>query len=166
MKIATGDIFLVGLGDTRSAVGQIVGSTPPSRSVWVAIFWPPLDHAQIDERVPVLIATPPVLLTQTLDLFLKNGRWRRHSTAEVIAAIRWPAFKVATGPGVFQVTDHQGAVYRLASSEEIETLPYSSSFSPAAVEHATEALAGLGEWDEFFNPMRPGANTEDSVLER
>lgn len=157
---------MVPVGPDHVAVGQVVGSKPSSPVVWVAIFWPPVLESEVDQRVLVLISTPPVLLTQTLNMFLKNGRWRHHSTSDVLAAIPWPAFKVATAPGVFQVTDHEGAVRRRASSEEIETLSFSSTISPAGLEHAAAALAGVGEWHEMFDKMRPGSTTEELVLGR
>src|SRR4030081_1117632 len=115
MEVTTGDVFVVPVGEDNVAIGQVVGAKPSLPTIWVAIFWPPSAASEIEPRIPVLISTPPVLLTQTLHSYLKNGRWRHHWTGEVIATMPWPAFKVATAPGVFQVTDHEGTVRRRAS---------------------------------------------------
>jgi len=166
MKVALGDVFAITVDGGQSAIGQVVGATPLSHEVWVAIFWPPMDRSEMDERVPHLIAALPVLLVQALDAFLKDGRWERLSNAKVVAPIPWPAFKVATAPGVFWVLDHDGVLQRPASAAEVATLPFRSTFSPAAVEKAVAALAGRAEWHEAFNKMRPGPNSEAAVLAR
>ena len=164
MKVVSGDVFAIDVGATQVAVGQVVRATPPSRQVWVAIFWPPTNTNETDERVHELISTEPVLLAQTLDVFLKNGRWRRLSTADVTAPIPWPIFKEASAPGVFHIVDSHGARRRLASEAEISALPYQSTVSPAGVEMAVAALAGLTAWLEAFNGMRPSPNTEARFL--
>ena len=166
MKVALGDLFAIGIDGGQVAVGQIVGATPPSHLIWVAIFWPPIDRSEIDGRAPRLITGSPVLLVQTFDAFLREGRWERHSNAELVAPIPWPAFRVATAPGVFWVVDHDGVLRRPASADEATSLPFRSTMSPAAVDMAVAALAGRAEWDEFFNGMRPGPNSEAALLGR
>jgi hypothetical protein len=164
MNAVSGDVFLISIGTDHVVVGQIVGAKHSSRQVWVAIYWPPIDADRADEIIPELISTPPVLLGQTLDAFLKDGRWRRLATTDVIAPIQWPAFKVAAAPGVFHVVDHDGVSHRLATDDEVAVLPFRSTISPAGIEMAVAALAGTAEWNEAFNKLRPGPNTEAAVL--
>ena len=164
MKVETGDTFLIQADANRVAVGQVVSATPSSSQVWVAIFWPPIDASEVDERLPDLISAAPALLGMTLNAFLKDGHWRRIGRADVVAAISWPAFKIASAPGVFQVVDHDGIARRWATDEEVATLPFRSTMSPAGIEMAVTALAGAAPWNEAFNKLRPGSNTERAIL--
>src|SRR5690242_19180139 len=151
MRVGTGDVFLIPVGGDHAVVGQVVEEGSSPTEVWIAIFWPPAGADEAEERFPALTATAPVLFGQTFDVFLKQGRWPLLDKTDVVAPISWPAFKVATAPGVFQVVDHAGVVHRLATTDEIETLPFRSTMSAAGFEHAIAALAGLREWNDFFN---------------
>lgn len=161
MNGRTGDVFVIPVGDDRVAVGQIVQQGSSTQMPWVAVFWPPIDDDDLERQFPAQIATAPVLLGQAIML---RGRWRRVANAEVIAPIPWPAFKVSTAPGVFQVVGHDGVAHHQASEGEIESLPFMSSWSSASFEHAIAALAGLQEWNDFHNRLRPSPYTEASVL--
>ncbi len=163
MKVAQGDVFGVPLGPDKVALGQVV-ARPSSGQIWIAIFWPPSQTLEVNDRLEDLIATPPVLLGQTYDLFLMSGRWPRIKNSGVAAAIPWPVFKIASAPGVYEVVDHEGIVRRRASNDEAEKLPFESVLSPAGVEMAVAALAGAAEWREMFNQLRPGPNTEAGLL--
>jgi hypothetical protein len=164
MRVELGDTFLIRADADRVAVGQVVSMEPSSRQVWVAIFWPPIEESEIGARLPELISTPPALLGRTLDAFLKDGHWQRLGRADVVAPIAWPAFKIASAPGVFQVVDHDGVPRRWATDEEVATLRFRSTMSPAGIEMAVAALAGAAEWHEAFDKLRPGTNTESEIL--
>jgi hypothetical protein len=151
-----GDVLALPLGDGRVQLGQVVARVRTSPYVvLVDLVVPEADAATHTARVPAAV---PVLAAEVSAIRVEDGDWPVVGRAPVDPDRFLPASKVSVpgpdGGRAWIVEDLAGERRRWATPDDVERLPLRTSYSPAALEHAARALAGLGEWLDGFDRMR------------
>ncbi|QIS38044.1 DUF4259 domain-containing protein [Clavibacter capsici] len=151
-----GDVLALPLGDGRVQLGQVVARVRTSPYVvLVDLVVPAAEAAMHAARVP---AAAPVLAAEVTAIRVEDGDWPVVGRAMVDPDRFLPASKVSVpgpdGGRAWIVEDLAGERRRWATPDDVERLPLRTSYSPAALEHAARALAGLGEWLDGFERMR------------
>ena len=151
-----GDVLALPLGDGRVQLGQVVARVRTSPYVvLVDLVVPEAEAATHVVRVP---DAAPVLAAEVSAIRVEDGDWPVVGRTPVDPDRFLPASKVSVpgpdGGRAWIVEDLAGERRRWATPDDVERLPLRTSYSPAALEHAARALAGLGEWLEGFDRMR------------
>ena len=151
-----GDVLALPLGDGRVQLGQVVARVRTSPYVvLVDLVVPEAEAATHAARVPAAV---PVLAAEVSAIRVEDGDWPVVGRAPVDPDRFLPASKVSVpgpdGGRAWIVEDLAGERRRWATPDDVERLPLRTSYSPAALEHAARALAGLGEWLDGFDRMR------------
>lgn len=150
VKVAVGDVFLIPLDDESAAGGYVIGIRD-KEELYVAIFDQRLSRQENDPSIAT--GGAPVILTLTLDAKI----WHRHwpvlgnlpSRSELHPK---PNYKVKFKDQMC-LDSYDGTIVRPASAEELEILQFRRVNSPAAVENATKACFGIGDWMEHYDKM-------------
>lgn len=162
IRVKEGDVFLIPVTPERVAVGQVAHRYERGKGPWFMVVYDgiyPRDSVPDLERV---LAQPIRLQAITFDPLIRTGRWPRvGNDAPPTDRISWPIFKVMTSPpDTYAVIDHAGTVIRAASRRDVDELPMWTSVGPIRLEHAVQALAGLGPWTMDYELLLPPGSRE------
>jgi hypothetical protein len=153
VPIKEGDIFAIPISSERVALGQVAWRR---RQAYLLVVFEGLYPSKHLPDLDAAVERPIRLQTLTFDALIHGGRWpmvgRRRVAAERIAT---PQHKVMTGPDEYSVTDFTGKIIRPANQGDIEQLPSLTYVSPIRLEHAAQALAGLGPWTDAYIRLLP-----------
>lgn len=157
IRVKAGDVFLIPVTPERVAVGQVADRYERGKGPWFMVVY---DGIYPREPVPDLasvLAQPIRLQAITFDPLIRMGRWPRvGNEPPPTDRISWPMFKVMTSPpDIYEVIDHKGRVVRPASRRDVDELPMWTSVGPIRLEHAAQALAGLGPWSIDYELLLP-----------
>jgi hypothetical protein len=145
VKPSTGDLLRIRAAEDLTAEAQIVRAHRGSLLLGV------LRIGEMREEVPIL-------LVETVDNFVRNGKWEHLGNRPVMEipeplfAMRWTD---SAGSHIW-IRDFEGNPIREAKPAEVVTLRESVSFSPAAVEQAIRAFAGPEKWIPAFDAIMFG----------
>lgn len=157
LKLRVGDVFSVPVDDNRVGYGQIAATWGESGGqFYFAVF----DGVHPRDEKPDLdgvLAEPLILLALSMDALLVHDHWQVVGHGQVDDdRIPWPAYKEGVlPPGTFEVVDYAGRRRRLASEDEVESLPFRTVVAPIRVEKALRGLVGTEPWDEAYEALRP-----------
>jgi hypothetical protein len=148
IKTHVGDVFTFPLGNGEFAFGQIVDDQP--QDCFVIFGYKNGIFPNIQEITDNKI----IILTYSIDLFIKTGRWTILGNVAPPIDIVFPNYKISVvkdGKTKTVVVDNKGQYLHDATKKEILTLKYRNSFTPAVLENAAKyKLAGMGEYrDEW-----------------
>lgn len=162
--LSVGDVFVVPVGDGRTAIGQVVG-TYGNDAYFFAIFERVFESEVGEEQAMEALADPVRFLALSLDAKLHAGHWTIVGNAPVGAAVELPAYKEAIGrPGQVDVVDHSGTRRRPATPSEAAALPNRKVVAPVRLEKALRASLGLEPWTEAYDELRVGGRPTTSDL--
>jgi Immunity protein 26 len=150
-KLEIGDIFRLPVDAHRVGYGQIVGRYG-RHAYYFAIFEQPHDVNE-DVDAASLVDGKIALLALSLDALLSHGEWEVVGHADP-PAVRWPTYKEATAPDIFEAVDHTGQHRRPISKDEASSLPNRRVVAPIRVQNAFRSLHGAGPWHEAYDQLR------------
>jgi hypothetical protein len=156
-KLKVGDVFTVPIDESRTGVGQVVG-TYGKDAYYFAIFdvAGPADSLDVDDAVGKRV----LFLALSLDAKLAAGHWSVIDHRPVRSDMPLPAFKEAVGaPGRVDVVDHAGQRRRPAQGSEAQLLPNRKVVAPVRLEKALRAKHGLEPWQEAYTDLAPDETT-------
>jgi len=162
MKIREGDVFLIPVTSERVAVGQIVYRYGPGKTPWFMVVYDGLYPRQPVPDLADVLAQAIRLQAISFDPLIRHGRWPRVGNEPLpLDRISWPTFKIMTKPpDTWEVIDHAMKTIRPASRRDVDELPMWTSVGPIRLEHAAQALAGLGPWSRDYDLLLPPGSRE------
>jgi hypothetical protein len=145
-----GDIFLVPIDEGRFVFGQIIDEYKATLlvAIFEGVFRRGIDTiAELKKRSPILLAS-------TFDALLHNGSWPiLGADLDSLRECERPEFLVGSNESCL-VEDFHGRVMRKASAQDVEQLGYRNVVAPIRVQRATQAVNGVGEWQDSFDRLR------------
>jgi hypothetical protein len=145
------DVFLIPVTESSAAVGRVVMKLKGG-NVLVAAY-PEVGADTVD--LQKLSECRPALLVETMDLRLKDGKWKLLGKYSASADLGIPVYKVQLEPdGDFFEQMIDGSIGNRLTRDESARMRRLKSFSPAAVEMAVRALLGLSPWLPDFDEMK------------
>jgi hypothetical protein len=163
-KLQVGDVVAIPLGDGRFGVAQAAAKYLKdgfSFQIFNALF-PSLPSEQ---QAREALDSGVRLAGLSLDALVYHGRWPivarqrpRHVGLTVYREVR------GTPDNVFLV-DFHGSRARPITPEEELAVPYRTTVAPIRLQNALRADAGLIEWDDSFNKLRPPTLTTESTFD-
>jgi hypothetical protein len=142
VKPAPGDLLKIEAAEDLTAEAQVIRAH--RGALLLGVF-----------RIGEMHEEVPILLVATVDNFVANGRWEKIGHRPVMD-IPEPLFRMPVSDdtgGQIWVRDFAGNPLREVKADELRTLRESVSFSPAAVEQAIRAFAGLAKWLPNFDAL-------------
>jgi hypothetical protein len=153
MLIKKGDIFAIPISTERISLGQVAWRRGQA---YLLVVFEGLYPTEPLPDLDAAIEGPIRLQTLTFDALIHSGRWPIIGHRPVAAGrIATPEYKVMTRPDEYSVTDFSGKIIRPARQGDIDKLPSLTYVSPVRLEHAAQALAGLGPWTDAYMGLLP-----------
>ena len=148
-----GDVFLIPIGDGTGYIGQVVAAE--ILLPYIVVFDLRVEVGRAAEEVDRALASEPLLVGLTMDALFRPGRWTVVSHREVENVEDYlPVFKVHTPRG--WILEYVSvSITRPASDDEVASIPYRKSRSPAIFEHALQARHGLSEDNTYYDDLSP-----------
>jgi hypothetical protein len=153
VKYRQSDVFSIPVSDGTPAVGRVILKMRGG-NILVAVY---PGHSEIVESADLerLSTSRPVFTVETMDLFIKNGRWAVLGKWAPVVESPIPVYKTQFEPGgPFFEQRIDGSIGGQLADEEAIHLKRQKSFSPALVEKAVRAFQGLEPWIPVFDEMR------------
>ena len=148
-----GDVFLIPIGDGTGYIGQVVAAE--ILLPYIVVFDLRVEVGRAAEEVDRALASEPLLAGLTMDGLFRPGRWTVVSHRDVENVEDYlPVFKVHTPRG-WILEDVSVSITRPASDDEVASIPYRKSRSPAIFEHALQARHGLSEDNTYYDDLSP-----------
>jgi len=148
-RLRRGDIFEFSTTDGRLAYGVVL--TPGG--VLNVLFLKTLHASR--PTVEMLFEDDIALVGTTMDALFYHKHWVVIGRDfPVPPDLPRPNWKIAID-GQLHTTDFEGESLGPIRADEIELLDYKSSFAPIMFQDALEALNGIGEWREAYEPLTP-----------
>jgi hypothetical protein len=142
IKVKIGDIYALPLGNGEYAYAQLIDITP--FNYFVVYDYKSSTFPEVQNLVEQKI----IILTNTVDVFIKDLRWPFVGNISPPSGVIIPNFivgRLKDGKEQIIVVDYHGNYLRGATKEDKKTLLYQSSVSPAFLEHiAKHQLLGVG----------------------
>nr|WSZ15685.1 immunity 26/phosphotriesterase HocA family protein [Streptomyces canus] len=153
VKYRLNDVFFIPVADGTPAAGRIILQIRGG-NILVTVY---PEHSQIVENADLerLSVSRPVFTVETMDLFIKNGKWPVLGNWTPLVESQIPVYKTQFEPGGPYFEQRiDGIVGGQLADEEAIHLKRQKSFSPALVEKAVRAFQGLDPWIPVFDEMR------------
>jgi hypothetical protein len=143
IKVKIGDIYALPLGNGKYAYAHLIDITP--YNYFVVYDYKSSTFPEVQNLVKKKI----IVLTNTVDVFIKDLRWLFVGNISPPSGVIIPNFIVSRlkdGKVQMMVVDYHGNYLGVATEIDQKTLHYQSSVSPAYLEHiAKYQLLGVGK---------------------
>lgn len=144
-----GDLFEFSTTDGRLAYGVVLAPG----GVLNAFFLKTLHTSR--PTIDVIATDDVALIGATMDALFYHGHWVIiDHNFPIPEHLPFPNWKVAIN-GELHATDFDGKSVWPIRPDEIDLLDYKFSSAPMVFQDALEALNGIGEWREEYEPLTP-----------
>jgi len=153
-----GDIFMLPLGDGRSAIGQVIEKRETASLAMIAVFPTLLNDDQnvTQKELEAWISSVPAFFASSFDNAIDLGNWKKIANiAPALGSQNSPAFRVAGLPFGLILESYDGKQRRWARLREINAAPNPYSVSAKWLENAVKAYFKLSgtQWDSKFEKL-------------
>lgn len=151
IKVKIGDVFAIPLGNGEYAYGQIVDDSKYPCYIIYDL------KSTVFPAIQEIVTRRIIILTYTVDVFIKSGRWPLLGNIAPPSDIVFPYYLVGTledGNEKIIVMDHRGIFLRYATESDQQRLTRMSSFSPKALEDIAKfKFLGIGKYLSYMDKL-------------